>query len=229
MDPASRRFSMNLEPGTSFESQNNANYAYLNRQGISMPEYLGILSDVATVCRQGVPRQGFGDIPTAFRGPQALTTTRADGKIETIGYRAYLDGRDFNPITGEIIWGHPDYFLTVRAARHDQDTPRTEEESIMALHFGFTEMELEMARYGVFDARAVDPQASCRAEEILERIRNTETGSQVLAQRAANQLAPAGQQIELMSEPRPAETIPATGQRIGALALARRIIGRLKR
>jgi hypothetical protein len=230
MDPTSRGFSMRLEPGASLESQCNTNYAYLNQQGISMAEYVGILSDVAVACRQGAPRRGFGDPPTAFDGPENLQVTRADGRLETIGYRGTLSGPETNPVTGERIWGHPNYFFTVRPPAVGSETY---EDSVMSLWFGFTDMELEMARYGIFGARIDDSrssQASCRAEELLKRIRNTETGQQVLAQRAASQPLVEEQPIELLPEPRPEETAtPAAKRGLGALALVGRVFSRFKK
>lgn len=155
---------MRLEAGTSLAEQCNANYGSLNERGISMPQYVGVLEAAATTAKE------IGHTKDIFWGDNPRISH------EVIGHREGLSG-ERHPPTGDLIPSTINTFAVV--PRDGVET--TDREDEMSLYEGFSDLEIEMARLGVFSARHGDEEgAACRADEILDRLAATQTGLRIL-------------------------------------------------
>jgi hypothetical protein len=149
-----------LEQGTTLEQQCESNYQYLKEKGISMGQYVGALRATADECKR-LSEAGEGYV------------TRADGRMETIDHGEILGGEQ-HPLTGETI-ASVHNILAVDPI--DNSSLR---EVSLSMYAGFTDLEVEMAELGIFSKKEDELKASCRAEEILERLAATETGRHIL-------------------------------------------------
>jgi hypothetical protein len=153
---------MLLEPGTTLEEQCNKNYTYLNQQGISMHQFVGVLNGLEARFKEGGAGEAYIQL--------------VSGGWERVIRQATISGQVINPLTGEVQQD-TEYVLSVS----DQDMEQTNATRFMAMYRGIAEIEIQMAREGIFGAPSTsEPQASCRAEQMLFRLRHTNTGRQLL-------------------------------------------------
>jgi hypothetical protein len=150
-----------LEQGTTLEQQCESNYRYLEGKGISMGQYVNILQAAADECKR------LADTGEGF------SIARADGRTETVDYVYDLSG-EIHPLTGEYIPSTANVFAVTP---QDESSKR---EAVLAGWMGFSDLEIEMAQLGVFTQREGELDATCRADEILERLTATETGQDIL-------------------------------------------------
>jgi hypothetical protein len=157
-----------LEQDTTLEEQCDSNYQYLQEKGIPMEQYIGVLQAAAAECKR------LGDAGEGY-------ITRTDGRMETVEYGETLSGEQ-HPLTGETM---PSVYNIFAVDPIDKSEPR---EAALSMYTGFTDLEVEMAGLGIFSEKEDELlRASCRAEEILERLKATETGQAILQAQGVSQ------------------------------------------
>jgi len=143
---------MALEEGVRLTQQCNSNYAYLNRQGISMTQFVGVL-------------EGFRE--SVLSAPRnEIDHTNSNGGWERAGLSRTMSGLVINPLNGER-GPNTEYTLT---------GPDLWDPGVMDIEVEMARVGIFNA------TRHSDSlsEVTCRAEQILACLGHTEIGQQLL-------------------------------------------------